>query len=547
MADAARTHHSITRRRVKRKFRPSELYPRDSNPLAPGQIPVGLNDPTGSIGKPGVTIWKFPTVPIQLHFDGGAIVTHARLAPLFWGDFWKTASNPSANDIHQAIASILQSPYLCEVMQYGFQSLSLDAGMIVTSPEPSFPTYSGSDVKDMVWDLIDDDRFPEPDDDGGRIIYMVFAPPGSNYEDAEAAGAHGEARDIDIFDVDYAWVGWCNHSTLDGITETFTHELVEILTDPEPYGGWTVQGFPELNNEIVDACFNQTGVVSDYRVSAYYSERLKACVVPAFPKQYGLSVSSTDEGIGPGNEVMGYTETTKHSICFSGGYDWTFFGQKRRVTLTAAAAGYIKPEFEWKVNGTPVFNLSALGVATLPITTAAATALDPLSMIATLPPQTVTAKVAAGSNVLILESTLGEPPGDYDITCSVSEQGLPNGYHTSRGDNRAVTVSGGFRLMDERFQTDLEHCMHLKAVLARKLIEEVVIPKIDEGDPPPVWTEYVRATPETEIEHRSQQAHFLAHAVEAVEPELAITLRQLANCLAAVAHAAQLKGIQRAE
>ncbi len=549
MPPSSRIQHVISRRGAKRRFSPAGLRARDNNPLAPGQIPSSLSDPAGSIFEPGRTVWKFFAPPAKLHFGGGAIITTARLVPLFWGEFWKTATDPSVSDIHQAIAQILPSPYLSEAMQYGFQSLTLDPAMIVISPGPPFPTFSGDDAKDLVWDLIDDDRFPEPDEDGGRIVYMVFAPKGSNYDDSDAAGAHNVATDYDFpFDTDHAWVGWCDYSALDGITEIFTHELVEILTDPEPYGGWTVEGMPEGENEIVDVCFNQTGMVSGYRVSAYYSDRLKACVVPTFPHQFSLSVSTREERIGPARaQLIGRTQTTKHSICFSGTYEWTLIGQQRRVTVTAAAFGYVEPEFAWKVNGTSVFSSAALGAATLPVTVPAGTALDPLSLLITLPPQTVTAKVGAGDNVLVLESQLGQPPGDFEVECTVTEKRLPNGYHTARTNQQAITLAGSVRVMDERFQKDLANCMHLKSVLARKYIEEVVIPRIDKGDPPSVWVERALGELETEIEQQAHQARFLAHFVEGVEPELAATLRQLAGGVMALAYATNVKVVEEGE
>ncbi len=427
-------------------------------------------------------------------------------------------------------------------MQYGFASLTLDPATIVINPGPPFPTFSGDDAKDMVWDLIDDDRFPEPDDDGGRIVYMVFAPKGANYEDSEAAGAHGEAVDYDFpFDVDYAWVGWCDYGTLDAITEIFTHELVEILTDPEPYGGWTVEGMPEGQNEIVDACVNQTGVVANLRVSAYYSDRLKACVVPAFPHQYGLSISPREERVGPASErLIGTTETTRKSICFHGAYDWTLIGQRRRFTVNASAVGYLEPEFDWKVNGVGVFSAGALGPPTLPISASADTTLDPLSLITTLPPRTATVTVAAAGSVLVLESKPGDPPGDFEVVCTATEKHLPSGYRTSRATSQSITIAGGVRVMDQRFQQDLERCMHLKSVLARQLIEEVVIPRIDKGDPPPIWVERALGELESEIEQQAHQARYLAHFVAGADQELATALRELAGGVIALAHATEV-------
>jgi hypothetical protein len=528
----------------KRRYPPGGRRPRGNNPPALGGVPTGLSEPTGgAIDEPGRTIWKYATGRWSMNRGDGPVVTTAQLVPLFWGDFWRTATDPAVGDVYQAIAQILASPYLSEVMQYGFESLTLDVPRIVIPPEPVPQSFSGDDAKDLVWDLIDGGLFPEPDD-GGRNVYMVFAPKGSSYDDSGATGAHGDAEDYDFpFDVDHAWVGWCDYSTtggIDGITETFTHELVEILTDPQPSDGWTLSAAGADGSEIADACFNQTGMISGIRVSAYYSDRLKACVVPSFRPQYSLAVGRVEEHVGPIRPLLaGRTATTKHSICFSGSYEWTRFGFVQRVTLTATASGYTDPQFTWTVNKHP-YRSDHLPTVPIPEQTPAGAALDPLGMITDLPPQTVTGMVQAGGDTLILESVLGAASGEFDISCTVTEKDLPHLYHSARSNEEGVTISGSLRAMDERFQSDLDRCMHLKSVLARQLIEEVVIPRIDGGDPPEAWVERPLRRQETEAERQAHQARFLAHFVERADPDLAATLRVLAAGRLAVARGIEL-------
>ena len=172
-----------------------------------------------------------------------------------------------------------------------------------------------------------------------------------------------------------------------------------------------------------------------------------------------------------------------------------------------------------------------------PISTPADSVLDPLSLITVVAPGTASAKVAASGNVLVLESQIGEPPGDFEVVCSVKEKQLPAGYHSARSDERAITVAGRVRVMDERFQSDLSRCMHLKSVLARELIKEVVIPRLDLGDPASVWVERAIVGLESDVERQAREARFLAHFVNALEPELAATLRALADGVIALAHA----------
>ncbi|MEP7178827.1 MAG: hypothetical protein ABI775_07045, partial [Pseudonocardiales bacterium] len=129
------------------------------------------------------------------HDAGGGAVGAADLELLFWGDYWRTANGPSTGDVMTAMGRILTSPYLSELNQYGFSSLRLRGGTLVSSPGPPGGTFSADDVRDMVWALIDDDVFPEPDDPGGVIVYLVVAPATSSYNDSAARGAHTSAHD----------------------------------------------------------------------------------------------------------------------------------------------------------------------------------------------------------------------------------------------------------------------------------------------------------------------------------------------------------------
>ena len=96
-------------------------------------------------------------------------------------------------DVARAVQAIVASPYLSEMDQYGFRQIEGIGFGLVTSNPPA-GAYTDSDVKDMVWGLIDGGHFPEPDDPGGRIIYMVLPHAGTAYSsDTPAAGAHGPA------------------------------------------------------------------------------------------------------------------------------------------------------------------------------------------------------------------------------------------------------------------------------------------------------------------------------------------------------------------
>jgi hypothetical protein len=87
---------------------------------------------------------------------------------------------------------------------------------VVTTPSPP-ASFDDGDVHDVIWALIDDNHFPEPDDPGGRNIYCAFMPPGTAYGPGGARGAHSVANHFDFpADVDHAWVAWIDSRTAIG-------------------------------------------------------------------------------------------------------------------------------------------------------------------------------------------------------------------------------------------------------------------------------------------------------------------------------------------
>jgi hypothetical protein len=83
----------------------------------------------------------------------------------------------------------------------------------------------------------------------------------------------------------------------------------------------------------------------------------------------------------------------------------------------------------------------------------------------------------------------------------------------------------------------------LKRTLARALLEERVIPRIDKGDPPDLWVERVLIGIEEELETQVQEALFLSHFISAADRELARELRDLTAAMLSVARTTEVKTI----
>lgn len=287
-------------------------------------------------------------------FKGGPTVVDINLAPVFYGSAWLT-SVPSANQVMAAIKRVIESPYLSEMVQYGFHSLTVKQPVLKAESNPP-ASHSANNAGEIVWDLIDDGVFPEPDEAGGANIYIVFYPPGTAVSDVTACGWHNTYySDFDAFDLDSAWVGAVDFPTgtgktsvLDNIIKVFTHELIEIISDPVPDDdsddGWVMDRTINGGLEIGDACNNTADFVNGFLVNAYWSEQHKACIIPK-PLGY-VDVSVASKTIS--TEVLASgTSQFDNILCLLGNYKWTLSTERKEITLTANAENFEQPKFFW--------------------------------------------------------------------------------------------------------------------------------------------------------------------------------------------------------
>jgi hypothetical protein len=120
---------------------------------------------------------------------------------------------------------------------------------------------------------------PEPDDPGGRNLYIVVMPPNTQYSPAGARGAHSYFNSGSIIDVDNAWYAWIGSQPLSGMTSTFCHELAEMCTNPEG-DGWYVDGASPACFEIGDICNAVDTTLNGVNVESYWSAWDGSCIVP---------------------------------------------------------------------------------------------------------------------------------------------------------------------------------------------------------------------------------------------------------------------------
>lgn len=279
---------------------PNQVIRRKKNPRSfPGGIvaeigagfaqTVQQNALVGAVQTADLTFPPIIAGPISASNGGGAIGTGLPVQLIFWGSAWNQPStSPSVGTILGAVQNILSGPWMSGLRQYGVRRCNLGGSIVVTQPAPP-GTYDDGAIKDLVWALIDDQKFAEPDDAGGRNLYMVFMPPGTTYGPGGIRGKHLVASDFDFpADNDHAWVGFVLFNPLIAeITSTFCHELAEMCTDPES-DAWTVTG----NQEIGDVCNGIDQMLNGVTVEAYWSAKDNACLIPtAYSVRRALKLS----------------------------------------------------------------------------------------------------------------------------------------------------------------------------------------------------------------------------------------------------------------
>jgi hypothetical protein len=470
-----------------------------------------LSFPVGVVNQGGGFAYVYGTpAGVGVANHGGPIIVSAPLKVIFWGGGWRNAgTSPSLGEVEAAVRAIVASPYLDELRQYGFSQIdSCDFYQVLA--DPPGPTFSDSDVESMVWGAIDGGAFPEPDEPGGRNIYMVFPHPGTSYanKDLDAAGAHSDPSDYDFpADIDYAWVGWVNYGTLDEITAVFTHELVEMITDPEPDSPGWITNQPSPLDEIADICVLQNGPVAGYAAAAYYSARLRSCVVASHRLQRRIQLNDREKEIGPRRILIGETTADGRDICLRGTYGWTLISHAGQVVITADVSTYSHPDLNWTVNGTQIFGNQDLK-------TDVDNGFDPVSALVDLPSDTTTIAVELPfeSRQLTLSCQQGSGAAVLTVSCTAEEaQSGYNGYPTTHTDTIDVLISGRTRFMDDRFAHDRGDCF----IKRLGQLYEQFRKFIDKGDPVPPWVGRGLAELEAEMQALDRRAEQLLSALTA--------------------------------
>jgi hypothetical protein len=207
----------------------------------------------------------------------GLVLPSPQLYLIYWGGAWQVAPTPTADEVTDAVRTLMASPYLAGLTQYrGSGRGGLRGSAMITSSDPA-DGFTDKQVAGFVRAQIAAGTVPGPDPDN-QTVYGVVMPTGitpgfatwgkHNYFERSGQRIH------------YAW--FTNVGDLASITGIVSHELVESATDPEGSGFRGGKGTCDESGwcEIADVCESTLSIVDGVMVKGYWSNRDNDCIAP---------------------------------------------------------------------------------------------------------------------------------------------------------------------------------------------------------------------------------------------------------------------------
>jgi len=501
--------------------------------------------------------WSHPNVPVLVFADsqlpgfsvqhhGGPVGSGLPVELLFWGDWWNSAEGVGRRTlIIDRTQALLASDYFSELKQYGVDRPHWRGARTVTKPGPPGAFNSNDDqqaVPDLIDDLIDDDVFPDPDDE--KIAFVVFMPKGFT-QSIGANGAHTKDYNYTFpWDVDWYWVAWVRSFGVDtgedpeDALRTMSHELVEMLSDPES-DAWYA-GNPQTG-EIGDAAVSspgkikQTAWVNGVHVQAYWSNQYGATVIP-IDRDYQArilgSIKLTHRDVVNGSfrpdpEESRLCELLPQCCIADRDYKYTIVKRDELVRLSAETQRYRQPQLAWSVEGIPVTGNGKLSLNVL-----AGTFVGHKSKFVS---KTVDVQCTLTNNELTLQTVGTESNFDITVTCAVTDGSITGNVRTNVIAKPSTTVGfvGAELTVDPEYERQKSECAKAAAKMFKDIAQTK--PKVKFGDPvqfePGVLGDvptYARLNQYARAQ-RAVELAYMAHAVLPKETANAITVSLISD------------------
>jgi hypothetical protein len=202
---------------------PAQDAGKDARPIDAG---------TDAYGQPSDVYPAFkPSVP-QVSTVGGPILTHAKVVPVFFpGDAMQAK-------ITGFLGKYVPSSHWVEMVgEYGVDTATVSAEVVLADAPAK--TIDDTEIQTWLAGQLDGTHveWPVPDAD---TLYVLFYPQTTSITLSGSAsckafgGYHGDVALPSAQKVAYAVIPRCSSASINPLTETLSHELVEAATDPYP-------------------------------------------------------------------------------------------------------------------------------------------------------------------------------------------------------------------------------------------------------------------------------------------------------------------------
>jgi hypothetical protein len=341
-------------------------------------------------------IWNHPDVPLLVFrnnalpgpkatFHGGRLGSGWPVQLLLWGDWWLTPAGAARGALVIArTRAMIDSPYFSELSQYGISPPAWRGATVITEPGPpaGFTSDTGEQILDLVNDLVDDNVSPSPEDE--PIAFVVLMPGGFSRKPGDPNGAHTYTAYYEFpFSKDYYWAAWvrsfdpANGDDPEDTARTISHEIVEMLSDPDTGAGWYAG--PVETGEISDAGVEADGTkqaawVNGAHVQSYWSNRHGATVIP-IDRDYRARLVGTTKELARRTVDKGSfrPSVSDNALCGQSpaccindrDYVWTVAGFDEKAHIRVMTERYRAPKSSWMlegilINGTGSISLNLL-------------------------------------------------------------------------------------------------------------------------------------------------------------------------------------------
>ncbi|HZP87899.1 MAG TPA: hypothetical protein VFB54_13875 [Burkholderiales bacterium] len=458
---------------------------------------VNINDAVGTyVGLSEIiddqtvqSSWSHPNVPVLVFadssigssafsFNGGPVGSGLPIEVLFWGSWWLSAEGVERQSlILSRLQAVIASPYFSELQQYGIAPPHWRGAKVVTKPGAPAAFNSNGDqqaVPDLIDDLIDDDVFPDPDDE--QIAQLVFMPKGFT-QSINANGAHTFDYDYEFpFDKDYYWVGWIRWfddvpgESREDVIRTATHELVELLTDPEGDGWYaSAPASGEIADLAVSGTTKQTAFVNGAKVQAYWSNNHSAPIIP-IDRDYAARLIGTNSSEHTTTERGTFRPDASESklcdllpaCCLQNrDFSYSLARYDATVKLRVETVRYRAPVFSWSIAGTPVNGNGSVVVNLI---------VESFNgRIAHYQPQDVTLLYTVTNDSILIRCIGAECNFDVDVSCAVRDGSITGNLKTDVIAKPSLSAGfvGTVLKLDPEYQKEREACLKAAAKMFR--------------------------------------------------------------------------------